>query len=77
MRGYLLPRFERLLGSAWRAILITALLFASYHVYQGFRCAAGVFAVGLVYGGSFCLLRRLWPLCIAHAMTDFIGLLGS
>jgi membrane protease YdiL (CAAX protease family) len=72
MRGYLLTRLERLLRSTGLAILVTAALFASYHVYQGTIGLAGAAAMGLVYGIAFCLQRRLWPVCIAHAMWNFI-----
>ena len=72
MRGYLLTRLERLLRSTGLAILITAALFGSYHVYQGTIGLVGATAVGLVYGTAFCLQRRLWPVCIAHAMWNFI-----
>jgi membrane protease YdiL (CAAX protease family)/predicted RNA-binding Zn-ribbon protein involved in translation (DUF1610 family) len=71
MRGYLIPRLERLLRSTWLAVLVTSGLFASYHLYQGVAPATGIFATGLVYAVSFCLLRRLWPLCVAHALVDF------
>lgn len=72
MRGYLLPRLERLLRSTWLAVLITTALFASYHIYQGVRGAVGAAAIGFVYAVVFCLSRRLWPLCVAHAIADFM-----
>ncbi|MGO8744617.1 MAG: type II CAAX prenyl endopeptidase Rce1 family protein [Thermoguttaceae bacterium] len=71
MRGYLIPRLEHLLRSTWLAVLVTSALFASCHVYQGVAPAIGIFASALVYAVSFCLLRRLWPLCVAHALVDF------
>lgn len=70
MRGYLLTRLEQLLRSTWLAVLATTALFASYHLYQGAVGLAGATACGLVYGIAFCLLRRLWPLCLAHAMHN-------
>lgn len=75
MRGYLLTRIERLLKSTWAALLITTLLFAAYHLYQGAGAAIGIAGLGLIYGGAFCLWRRLWPLVIAHAIADFGGLI--
>lgn len=70
MRGYLIPRLERLLKSTWLPALLSSALFGSYHLYYGVVPAVGLFAVGLVYATSFCFLRRLWPLCIAHAVTN-------
>ncbi len=71
MRGYLIPRLEQLLKSTWKAVLVTSLLFASYHLYQGFGSTIIVAGYGLVYGTAFCLFRRLWPLCIAHAIHNY------
>ena len=34
----------------------------------------GIAGAGLVYGVAFCLWRRLWPLVIAHAIADVVGL---
>lgn len=71
MRSYLIPRFERLLRSSAKSVLLSSVLFASYHLYQGFESAFSILFIGLVYGIAFCLTRRFWPVAIAHAMTDF------
>ena len=70
MRGYLIARLERLLRSTWQAVLVTTVLFASYHVYQGLAGAVGAAAIGFVLAVSFCVFRRLWPLWVAHAIWD-------
>jgi len=75
MRGYLLTRFERLLRSTWLAVLITTTLFAGCHLYQGTSGVVNAVVFGLVMGISYCLLRRLWPLCFAHAIADVVGVL--
>jgi len=72
MRGFLLVRLEQLLRSTWAALIVTSVLFGSYHLYQGVDAAIGIAAIGLVYGASFCVYRRLWPVCIAHALADFV-----
>ena len=72
MRGYLIPRLERLLRSSWAAVLVTSLLFVSYRLYQGVTPVVTDVAFGLVCAAWFCLLRRLWPLCLAHAIHNFI-----
>jgi hypothetical protein len=74
MRGYLIPRLEQLLRSTWIAVLVSTLLFASYHVYQGAASTIIIGAMGLVYAVSFCLFRRLWPLCVAHAAWNIFFL---
>gem|GEM_PF-1238311 len=76
MRGYLLTRFERLLHSTPLAVLVTTALFASYHVYQGPAGLIHAAAVGLIYGTIYSFQRRLWPVCIAHAIADIVGTLS-
>jgi membrane protease YdiL (CAAX protease family) len=70
LRGYLLPRFEGLLKSTWRAAVVTSLTFASYHLHYGVDTLT-VLMGGLLYAAAFCWLRRLWPLAVAHALQDF------
>ena len=72
MRGYLIPQLEQLLKSSWVAILITSLLFASYHLYQGVPATIIIAVEGLVYGVAFYFFRRLWPLCIAHTLHNLL-----
>ncbi len=72
MRGYLITRLEELFGSSIVAVSISAVLFASYHVYQGPNQILPVLAMGVVYGIAFCIVRRLWPLVIAHTMTNLL-----
>ncbi len=68
MRGFLLPRLERLFGSTWKSVVLTSLIFASYHVYQGVDGFAYAFVTGLVYGTTFATFRRLSPVVLAHAI---------
>jgi membrane protease YdiL (CAAX protease family) len=72
LRGYLIPRLERLLGSSVAAVLLTAVLFGSYHFYQGLGPAISIVGTGIVYGISFCLLRQLWPIWLAHALQNIL-----
>ncbi len=72
MRGYLIPRFEELFKSPVIAVGLSSALFASYHIYQGVQSAFAIFLMGIVYGVFFCLLRRLWPLVIAHTLTNVL-----
>ena len=71
-RGYLIPRFERLLRSTWVAVVVSSAMFASCHMYQGIVGAISAGAIGFVYAIAFCLLRRLWPLCVAHALGNIV-----
>jgi membrane protease YdiL (CAAX protease family) len=77
MRGYLIPRLERLLRSTWSSVFVTAGLFALLHSHQGVFGVWSAFLSGLVSGSFFALTRRLWPLVLAHGIFDFIVMLNS
>ena len=74
--GYLLRRLDQLGMSPAKAIVVSAVVRGSYHLYQGF----GGFIGNAVKGVIFALLYRRWkrvtPLIIAHALIDtgaFVG----
>jgi membrane protease YdiL (CAAX protease family) len=77
MRGYLIPRLEKLLVSTTLSIGISSALFASYHLYQGVGPMLQIFVIGLVFGITFVLTRRLWPVVIAHAIMDVVAGLAT
>jgi membrane protease YdiL (CAAX protease family) len=72
MRGYLIPRFEQLFGSSVKAVVVSSLMFASYHAYQGAGGVMSAFVFGLVWGVAFCWIRRVWPIALAHAINNFV-----
>jgi hypothetical protein len=53
-------------------VVITSVLFASYHLYQGIGPVIGHVGEEIVLGVAVCLTRRLWPLCVAHALTNLL-----
>jgi len=67
LRGYLIPRLERVLKSTGEAVLVGAILFGLGHGYQGVHGVVEVALFGLVYGSIFAVTRRIWPLAIGHA----------
>lgn len=73
LRAYLITRLERLLESRLQAVLLSAVAFASYHIYQGtggiliYHCCFGLF-----FGGFYVLVRRLWPFALAHALINIL-----
>ncbi len=71
-RGYLVTRLERLLRSRAASLVVSAALFASWHAYQGPDGVLRTFAFGLVLGGLFVGLRRLWPLVVLHAAWNLV-----
>lgn len=73
MRGFLIPRLEALLGSSGKAVLVSTIIFTSYHIYQHPLGVVTVFITGVIFGAAFCLMRRVWPLIVAHAAIDAIS----
>lgn len=76
MRGFLIPRIEQMLRSTLLSVIVTTLLFSSYHVYQGMWGVVSSMMVGLIFGVFFASRRLLWPLVLAHAALDCVGFLN-
>ncbi len=74
--GYLLLRLDQLGWASAAAILCSALLRGTYHLYQGLGGFVGNAAMGLI----FALLYRRWgrvtPLIIAHTLIDATAFVG-
>ncbi len=74
--GYLLLRLDQLGWAPAAAILCSALLRGTYHLYQGLGGFVGNAAMGLI----FALLYRRWgrvtPLIIAHTLIDATAFVG-
>ncbi|WP_433894103.1 CPBP family intramembrane glutamic endopeptidase [Streptomyces sp. CA-111067] len=74
--GYLLRRLGQLGWSANGALVASALLRGSYHLYQGIGGFVGNMAMGVV----FVLLYRRWgrvgPLVAAHTLIDTVAFVG-
>jgi membrane protease YdiL (CAAX protease family) len=74
--GYLLRRLDQL---GWRpnaALVASALLRASYHLYQGWGGFVGNFAMGLLFGRFYQRTGRTVPLIVAHFLLDTVAGLG-
>jgi membrane protease YdiL (CAAX protease family) len=70
VRAYLIVRLAVLFRSRGEAVVTAAVLFASYHAYQGLPGVADALIFGLVYGGIFLAVRRVWPLALGHALYN-------
>lgn len=71
-RAYLIPRFEAMTGATWKAVVLSVAVCGFLHLYQG---AAGVTASlisATVWGIAFCVTRRVWPVAISHALSNFV-----
>ena len=56
------------------AVNISAALRLSYHLYQGVAGVLALVPTGLLFAVWFVRTRQLWPLIVAHAMMDLVGL---
>jgi membrane protease YdiL (CAAX protease family) len=74
--GYLIRRLEQVGWPGLAALGGSALLRASYHLYQGWGGFAGNLALGLLFGGLYLKRRRTWPLVGAHALVDILAGVG-
>ncbi|QIS08040.1 CPBP family intramembrane glutamic endopeptidase [Nocardia arthritidis] len=74
--AYLLTRLRRLGWTENSALLASALLRGSYHLYQGFGGGVGNVVMGLIFGRYWQRTNRLWPLIIAHATIDAVAYIG-
>lgn len=74
--GYLLHRLAQMAWNPWRAVGLSALLRASYHLYQGFGGFVGNFAMGLLFGRLYQRWGRAMPLIAAHTLIDAVAFVG-
>jgi membrane protease YdiL (CAAX protease family) len=74
--GYLLNRLGKFGWSVPVAILTSAVLRGSYHLYQGFGPFIGNAVMGAVFAWLYTRTRRVMPLVIAHALLDIVAFVG-
>ena len=60
-------------GAAF-AVTASALLRLLYHTYQGPLAAVCILPLGLIFAGVYVRYGELWPLIVAHAVMDAVGL---
>jgi uncharacterized protein len=74
--GYLLRRLDQLDWRPNAALAASALLRASYHLYQGWGGFVGNLAMGLLFGRFYQRTGRTVPLIVAHFLIDTVAGLG-
>lgn len=47
-----------------------------YHLYQGAFGVISIIPLGLIFAYWYARTGRLWPVIVAHAVMDFVGLIG-
>ena len=74
--GYLFARLRDLRWGPWAIILTSALLRATYHLYQGYGAFVGNLLMGLVFGWLYTRTGRVLPFVIAHTILDAVIFVG-
>jgi len=74
--GYLITRLRQIGWSPVVALVASAALRGSYHLYQGWGGFLGNALLGLFFGWNFLRRRRTWPLVVAHFLVDVGAGLG-
>jgi membrane protease YdiL (CAAX protease family) len=74
--AYLITRLRQLRWTPVAAIAASALLRATYHLYQGWGGFLGNLAMGALFGVVYVRTRRTWPLVVAHFLLDAGAALG-
>lgn len=74
--GYLLRRLGQLGWSPLAALLASALLRATYHLYQGIGGFVGNLVMGVVFVWLYRRWGRVMPLVVAHALIDIVAFVG-
>lgn len=76
LAGFVLHRLQQLGWSPWRAVAVSAVLRASYHLYQGIGGFIGNLAMGVLFARLYQRWGRCMPLVVAHALIDIVAFLG-
>lgn len=76
MVGYLFTRWTQAGWKIITIIVVSALIRATYHLYQGFGGFVGNFVMGLILGAVYVRTRRVMPLVVMHATVDIVAFVG-
>lgn len=74
-RGLLLTRLRALVGGFWLPAILSALLFALGHFYQGLYGMLQTALLGLVLAAFTLKWGTLWPAILAHAAVNILSVL--
>ena len=76
MLGYLFTRWRQAGWAPAVALVTSALIRGSYHLYQGFGGFIGNVIMGLIFGTFYLRTKRLGPLIAAHFLLDVASFVG-
>jgi membrane protease YdiL (CAAX protease family) len=71
--AYLITRLRQLAWAPWAIIAASALLRASYHLYQGWGGFVGNLLMGALFAFLFLRWKRAWPFVVCHFLIDAVA----
>jgi membrane protease YdiL (CAAX protease family) len=74
--GYLMERLPRLGWSPVAVVAASAILRATYHLYQGFGAFLGNLVMGVLFAEVYRRTGRVMPLVVAHTLIDVVAFVG-
>jgi len=75
LMGYVFKRFEKMHPAF--VILISAIIRASYHTYQGLNFLPSILIMAVIFGTYYTKYKKLWPLIIAHTIGNTFYFLSN
>jgi membrane protease YdiL (CAAX protease family) len=73
-RGYLMLRFDAILGSSLWSVLVSAFIFSLGHGYEGTAGVVTVGALGLIFGTIYAWRKSLVAPITMHFLQDFVSI---
>jgi membrane protease YdiL (CAAX protease family) len=70
--AYFIHRLERF--GMWPAVLASAAFRGVFHLQFGINAVLSIFAFGVIFAFVYWRWRQLWPLIVAHSLTDLLAL---
>jgi len=71
--AYLITRLRQLDWAPWAVVAASALLRASYHLYQGWGGFVGNLLMGVLFAVLYLRWRRAWPFIVCHFLLDAVA----
>ena len=71
-RAFVIDEVTALTGRRYVAVLVSSLIGASYHLYQGWLGALGVATTFVVFAVYYARTGRVWPVILAHLYVDLL-----
>ncbi len=75
-RGYLLHRFHNLTGSRAAAVILSSLLFALGHGYEGTGGMIAIGLIGVIFAGVYLWRASLVAPIAMHFLQNFVGMIA-